>query len=403
MNIAIFVNRFPVLSQTFVINQIVDLLQDHSVEVICLKRNNENISHNIVNQYNLLEKVRFLGIPNNITLLYKLKFVFKSIVYAFSSITKFKKLVSVLFNKQLDNDQKQTLINMCTNSKQKLNYDHVIVHFGHWGYFVCLMRELGIFDGKISVIFHGYEISRYEMLDENKQAYNELFKMADRLLPISDHWREKLISLGCDNNKIEVRRMGVNVSDFSLRDVNRPFSNPTKLLQVGRLTEKKAILDSIQAVIEARKNVNLEFTIIGDGELFEAAKDLISQHNASDYIRLLGSRTSDDVLQQLYNTDIFLLPSVTAKNGDKEGIPVALMEAMATGAIVISTYHSGIPELVENEVSGFLIKERDINALSNMIIKVAQLNIDKLTEIRNNACDKINNEYNNSILTKELV
>ena len=77
---------------------------------------------------------------------------------------------------------------------------------------------------------------------------------------------------------------------------------------------------------------------------------------------MLGRQSQATVKQYLDASDVFLLPSVRAVSGDMEGIPVALMESMAEGLITVSTYHSGIPELIENNVSGYLIKEHDIEA-----------------------------------------
>lgn len=84
----------------------------------------------------------------------------------------------------------------------------------------------------------------------------------------------------------------------------------------------------------------------------------------------LGARTQEVVSDYLNESDIFLLPSVTAKDGDMEGIPVALMEAMAIGIPVISTFHSGIPELIKDRKSGYLVQEHDANAIAEIITEI---------------------------------
>jgi len=94
---------------------------------------------------------------------------------------------------------------------------------------------------------------------------------------------------------------------------------------------------------------------------------LITELNVTNKVHLLGWRQRDEVIETLNQSHIFLAPSVTACNGDQEGIPVAIMEAMAMGMPVVSTLHSGIPELVENGISGILVPERDVDRLSEAL------------------------------------
>lgn len=106
----------------------------------------------------------------------------------------------------------------------------------------------------------------------------------------------------------------------------------------------------------------------------------------------LGAQTQETVTEYLNRSDVFLLPSVTASDGDMEGIPVALMEAMAIGIPVISTFHSGIPELVENQVSGFLVNENDPTGIANVVREIIE-NPGVLKDICLNAKHKIDSEF----------
>ena len=93
-------------------------------------------------------------------------------------------------------------------------------------------------------------------------------------------------------------------------------------------------------------------------------QELIQELNVGNLVKLLGWKQKTEVIDILNNSHILLAPSITAKNGDREGIPVALMEAMAMGLPVISSLHSGIPELVTDGISGFLIPERDVEGIA---------------------------------------
>ncbi len=401
MKIAVYTNNFPNISQTFVINQISGLIDlGADVDVITSTVLRDSMMHDTVEKYNLMDSVickKVSDTPKLKRLLLTAKNATKLILQG-----KFRTVLSVIRDPLITNDQKVDLLYWSSLNLPKRQYDNIICHFGTNGYYVCKMREVGIIGGPISTIFHGYELSRYRTLKENQPHYKKLFELGDLMLPISHLWKDKLIEMGCKPEKIRVHRMGIDVNDFTLRDVDSELSTPLKVIQVGRLTDKKAILDSINAVLLASKKIPIEFTIIGDGELYNEAKDLIEKSNANSFIHLLGKQPQKVVKDKLDEADIFLLPSVKAKDGDMEGVPVALMEAMAKGLITLSTYHSGIPELIENDVSGYLVNEASINELSDTLIKISQLSPEKVESIRRNAREKCESEFNNITLNKNI-
>jgi len=94
---------------------------------------------------------------------------------------------------------------------------------------------------------------------------------------------------------------------------------------------------------------------------------LIERLNIGNKVRLLGWKQQEEIIELMKNTDIVIAPSVVSEDGDEEGIPVVLMEALAQGMPVLSTQHSGIPELVQDGESGFLVPERNVNALAEKL------------------------------------
>lgn len=404
MRIAIVVDRFPALSETFVIKQVVELIKlGCEVNVLTMEIENGKIQHKLVNEYDLMKNVQLISnIPSGANtyqkstrLLFSMLKNFVSIKYTNVAIKTLPMIKKKLIWQALN-------INCaCGNivfKDKNHEYDFVIAHFGNNGVIASHLIEAGLISGKLISIFHGFDLSRKSFLLKWGSLYKQLFKTSDLLMPVSYHWKQQLSELGAPDNKIRVLRMGVDVGEFEYIP-RRHLHNKLQVLTVGRATEKKGIEYALKAV--ANCNFPIQYNIIGDGPLLEDYKRLARELNICEKVNFLGSKPNEFVRQSLMDSDVFLLPSVTAEDGDKEGIPVALMEAMALGVITISTYHSGIPELISHAESGLLTKEKDSDSITNQLSDIFHKKIDRLY-ITNKARAKINNEFNNEKIVKNL-
>lgn len=244
-------------------------------------------------------------------------------------------------------------------------------HFGNLGHLAAALQSLGLITAKIVTTFHGFDISSL-IRRKGRDHYRLLFRFGALFLPISEMWARRLRELGCDPARIKVHRVGIDCSlnAFLERRLDPGTNAPIKLISVGRLVEKKGHAYTLRALAQLRRerpDLSVTLDIVGEGDLMGALKRDASEFQLSDIVTFHGGLRHGRTLALLNKAAAFILPSVTSQNGDMEGIPVALMEAMARGMPVISTYHSGIPELVENGVSGFLVPERDVAALTKAI------------------------------------
>lgn len=197
--------------------------------------------------------------------------------------------------------------------------------------------------------------------------YRHLFKDGDLFLVRCESMKKDLIVLGCPTEKILVHHSGIAIDKIECKKRNN-HEGITRILFVGRFTEKKGADIAIKSFADARKkHKNIELTMIGDGPEMSSLKNLITNMDLNNYVHLIGNQSHDRVIAEMLRSHIFLLPSMTARNGDKEGIPNALMEALATGMPVISTYHAGIPELITHGKSGYLVEEKNLTALSEAL------------------------------------
>ncbi len=284
----------------------------------------------------------------------------------------------------------------------KAPYDIVHCHFGFSALKALNLRQQGLLQGKLITTFHGADISR-DLRDKGDHIYDNLFYQVDLCLPISELWQTKLIHLGCDPSKIQVHRMGIDCHGFRFLTRQLGPDGKVKLISVCRLTEKKGIEFAIRAVAQAViSKPNLTYDIIGDGPLRSDLQNLVHQLGLDQVVHLRGWQAKTAVIERLDQAHIFLAPSITGQDGDQEGIPVAIMEAMAMGLPVISTLHSGIPELVTDQQSGVLVAERDVEGLATAIIQLVQ-NHDRWPDMGRAGRQQVTTQYDIETLNDQLV
>jgi len=174
--------------------------------------------------------------------------------------------------------------------------------------------------------------------------------------------------------KSHVIRCGMDLVDFKYRGAQQIKTQaPIRLLGVGRFVEKKGFKYLIEAVHMLReRGVKFTLTLIGDGPLAKQLKQLVDEYKINDIVIFTGQRTTDEVRKVMFESDVVIVPSVTSETGEQEGLPVVIMEAMATGVPVVASAHSGIPEIVLPEKTGYLTPEKDAQAIAEAIYQIVQ-------------------------------
>lgn len=201
---------------------------------------------------------------------------------------------------------------------------------------------------------------------------DEKVRDAAFVVTISDFNRAFLIDrIGASSaTPIEVVRCGVSAEEFQPAPAPAE-STPFTIVCVARLEAKKGHVDLIDACAElVRRGIDLRCRLIGEGSRRGAIEARTSQLGIADRVELLGARKREEVRETIASAHVFVLPSVVDPDGRADGIPVALMEAMAMCRPVVTTRVTGIPELVEDEVSGLLVAPGDAGALAEAIDRV---------------------------------
>jgi len=224
------------------------------------------------------------------------------------------------------------------------------------------------------VSFHGADV----LVDMQKSAYRrateEMLSLVRRVLVRSGSLRQAVIDLGCAPEKIEIQRAGIPLADFPFRERSIPGDGQWRLLQAGRLIEKKGLKTTLHAFVRFRKEFPAaRLTIAGEGPQLEELQLLARELQIDGAVDFAGFISQEELRELLYSSHIFLHPSETGRDGNQEGVPNSMLEAMASGLPVFATHHGGIAEAVENNVSGILVNERDHRALGDALIETAKI------------------------------
>ncbi len=252
-----------------------------------------------------------------------------------------------------------SIARLVRNEKIKL----VHAHFGPDGYDASRIRALkGI---PLICSFYGYDASSLPAERLWRERYKELFSVGRNFIVEGPCMKERLMKIGCPEEKISLVRIGIDPEKihFRPRFLDR---KPVKVLFCGRFVEKKGLLLALKAIRALDlKEDDLEFRVIGDGELRQQVEDYISANGLGKIVKLLGYQSHQRVNDEIQTCDIMLQPSVTASDGDTEGgAPTILIEAQAAGMPVVSTLHADIPAIVADGRSGFLAKEGDVQDIA---------------------------------------
>lgn len=370
MRIAFVVGKFPKLSKTFILSQITGLIDyGHEVDVYAVPDNEKiNKLHGDIEKYRLSEKIFYLkNIPEN-----PVKKTVKSLACLLSlAPSNFSQLLRLASLPESDFDHKlDTWIFASMPALRGKSYDIIHCHFAEHGRSALLLKSAGLSKAKVVTTFHGYDVN-VTTPKCNPKAYKEIFAEGNIFTANTQFTAKKAVLMGCPLEKISILPVGLDIDKYKFLPRQWQPGEPIRVLTVGRLVEKKGIDYSIRAIAKAlqqRPDLNIEYSIIGEGPQRDSLEALAESLNIAEKVKLLGGMTQEEVRSMYEASHLFMLSSVTATNGDMEGQGLVLQEAQCMGLPVMSTLHNGIPDGVLDGQSGFLVPEKDVDALAEKLI-----------------------------------
>ena len=334
VNIAYILIGFPVHSETFIVN-----------EVQWLVENNYNV---IVFMRNEPYKTR----PIN----------FDVTTIKFNNIDDLEKL---LINYEIDLMHTHFIFPICTN------------------FTFPIAEKLKI---PFTTFAHAFDIFIHENTKRNNIDKISQSKYCMGIFTLSNFHRNFLIEQGANKHKIIITKQATSYIPASLKIKHNKIK---KIISISRFVEKKGLDDLIDAA-KLLENEDFEFSIYGFGELENELQKKINDLNCSN-ISIKGELKPDDVIPKLKESDLLISPCKIAKNGDMDGFPTVIFEAMAAGIPVLTTDVSSIPEIITDGKNGFLTKSNNPKLLSEKIKEVSHLTPERLYGIRKQAQEDVIN------------
>lgn len=393
--VAFFVGAFPVISETFILRQITGLLDlGHEVDIYADMRQESNGPvHPSVREYGLLERATFMDLPPE-TVPYEMpvwpitgrtwspgaaepvpnwrrvRQIFPAVLDCLAEQPALT--CSVLRESQYGYRARSLsglwrLARLLSAAPRPYNVLHA--HFGPVAESFRFAREL--YQAPLIVTFHGYDYCAVPR-KEGKDVYRNLFAAADAVTVNSDYTGGRVRELGCPGEKIHNLPMGIPVDAIPFRIRTRARGEPFRLLTVARLVPIKGHEYVLRALALCRERLGpVEYHVVGDGPLRGALETLSSELGLGEVVRFEGACDESGLMRHYRENHIFILPSV-AVDGDAEGQGLVLQEAQAAGLPVVATRHGALPEGMVDGESGFLVPERDAEAMAATLVRLAE-------------------------------
>ncbi|TBO44280.1 glycosyltransferase family 4 protein [Pedobacter kyonggii] len=370
MNLLYVVDQFPSSSEYFILNEILELQKKKCKIFILAQKKGNGLPHlveAIGGNGNIYYKPSFFSFDAIMGHFYMMLFLKSRYVKILKELAPSYKTSYRTFLREL-----KVFSNVMSFSFKVRNMESKLIH----AHFLSLPSSIAMGMSKVlnipfSCSAHANDIYVANKDDLIKKANSTAFIVTCTLCN-----KDFLHQLLADCSKIKVSHVyhGIDLSKWvsKKRDFQTLTDKKIRILSIGRLVEKKGIVFLLQAIkILVLKGLNVKCSIIGDGPLRKQLEDFTKRNALEDNIVLHGSLPQKDIISFYGESDIFILPCVIADNGDRDGLPNVLVEALATGIPAISTSVSAITELITHEQTGILVKEKDPDQIAEAVLRLS--------------------------------
>ena len=395
LRVAFFLGAFPVISETFILRQITGLLDmGHEVDIYADTRHETSgAMHAAVREYRLIDRTTFMDLPPE-TVPYEMPVwpihgetwppgaavaipnwrrvaaVFPTVLECLTE----RPALTLSVLRASDYGYRARSLSIFWRlsrlaARCARHYDALHAHFGPVGESYRFARDL--FRAPLVVSFHGYDYSSVPR-KEGMDVYRRLWGAADAVTVNSDYTAGCVRRLGCPSVKLHKLPMSIPVANIPFHPRSLSSGEPIRLLTVARLVPIKGHEYVIRALSLCRdRDCHLEYHVVGDGPLRESLRKLVDELDLTSTVHFHGACDEAALARHYRENHIFILASVSME-GDAEGQGLVLQEAQASGMPVLATRHGALPEGMIEGQSGYLMPERDVEAMAETIMLLAR-------------------------------
>lgn len=363
IKVAYFLQRFPAITRTFIARE-ADWIREHDVDItiFSLLQPTDKVVHKQSKKLlPLVIQSPYLSIKIIRANVYFLRTVPVRYIQA---------LCAVIWQTYHEPDTLLKAITLFPKSvyfARKVkdgNYDHIHTHFVYIGAIAADVAST------LTGVSHSVRPHAFGLFERNQKSARKSLERANKIITISTYHKQYIAELcpDVDAEHIHAVYCGLETSQTSSKIAEQRTQTP-QILSIGRAIEKKGHEYLAEACATlAERGVNFHCTmVVGDDAGSKKLQELVNKLGCENQITLLGDQSQAEIMWLYNRSDIFALACVVAKSGDRDGIPSVLIEAMACGLPVATTNVAGIPDLVENEVNGLMVDERNSQQMADAL------------------------------------
>jgi colanic acid/amylovoran biosynthesis glycosyltransferase len=390
-------NSFPIISETFIVSNIVETIKNgHEIIIIADKKNKytDSSQTDLLEKYCLMDKVLQYYSSKGKWKRYKraIKAIISTPILSFY----FAKYILFKRNKSLD----YLFILKFYYKLRKAAAFHV--HFATAIDPLFELKEIGFLKSKIIITFHGYDAHFLPEGEQLQKLIKNFTKWTSCITVNSEFLKDKLIKEGFIPASIKIIPIGINTSFFNISE-RALKTGIFKMITVGRFVEIKGQFFGIQLVkLLKDKGYKINYSLVGAGEEWNTLKQLVAELGLDNEIHFYGFRTQAEIKELLKENDLFLMTSTRDKFDRCEAFGVVSLEAQSMGLPVVGFKAGGFPETIIEGETGFTVKDKDVHALGEVVIKLIEDN-ERLIKIGLAAQRHIKENYNIEVLTNKYL
>lgn len=394
------ISEFPHVSETFIIAQIITAIK-LNYEVVILVNKVLNFKQSLHEDILLKHKLNELIILEEVKIP-KIKIIrFFKIFYLF--ILNISSLKNILNFYKFQKEKSFSWI-FYWDFYNQFNNSNTIFHiqYGNNKFPIDTLKSKCNFKAKVITTFHGHD-AFFPMHGHipNDRYYEFLFNSADIITANTKYLATKIEQLGCPSDKLKIVPVGVDTDYFNPSNKGKNTNSILKLINVGRLDPVKGhkyLIEIVNKII--KKGVNINLSIVGEGEERSNLEQLIQEYNLSESIKLLGKKTQSEIKEMYLNGDLYVFTAVPLPDGRRETQGLATLEAQACGLPVIAYDSGGVKYTIKDTITGYLFDEFEIDKVVEKLLFLNE-NRDVIQEMSNNCYKFVEENYSQKVINEK--